>query len=238
MDDRLESQPKAQLLHLSVQDRLKEYIAANKLGCGDPLPPEGELARRLGVSRNSVREAVKGLESLGVIESRRGIGVFVAEFSFGPLLDHLPYGFNSSLRDVTELMEVRKTLEVALIGRVLDIVPPERLQELDGVLEAMRAKAEQGQGFPEADEIFHSTLFACLGNRILDRLIAVFWQAFHKATRFFDMQNQDPMKTYRDHVEIVAALRARDADRARRALETHYQGIGTVLALNAQPKTP
>jgi len=234
MSDRL-ALPKAQLLHLSVQDRLKDYIAANELGCGDPLPPEGELAKRLGVSRTSVREAVKGLESVGVVESRRGIGVFVAEFSFGPLLDHLPYGFNGSLRDVAELMEVRKTLEVALIERVLDIIPTERLVELDGVLEAMHARAEQGEGFPEADEIFHSRLFACLENRILDRLIAVFWQAFHKATRFFDMQNQDPMTTYRDHVEIVAAVRAGDAPRARLALETHYHGIGTLIALNTKP---
>lgn len=225
--------PPKTLLHHSVQDRLKDYIATNRLICGNPLPPEAELARRLGVSRNSVREAVKGLESLGIVETRRGIGVFVAEFSFGPLLDHLPYGFNGSLRDVAELLEVRKTLEVALIERVLDIIPQDRLAALDHALEAMREKAERNEGFPEADEQFHTELFACLGNRILDRLIVVFWQAFHKATRFFDMQNQNPMSTYNDHLEIVAAIRARDAARARKALESHYRGIATLLELNA-----
>ncbi|SUW30856.1 GntR family transcriptional regulator [Brucella abortus] len=68
---------RAPLLHVSVQESLRAYIEDNGLQAGAPLPPEGELAARLGVSRNSVREAIKALESVGVLESRRGIGVFV-----------------------------------------------------------------------------------------------------------------------------------------------------------------
>ncbi|TIT84305.1 MAG: FadR family transcriptional regulator, partial [Mesorhizobium sp.] len=80
------------LLHVTVQESLRNYIEANRLKAGDALPPETFLAQQLGVGRNSVREAIKALESIGILETRRGIGVFVKEFSFKPLLDNLAYG--------------------------------------------------------------------------------------------------------------------------------------------------
>src|SRR5690606_27853305 len=70
------------LLHVTVQESLKQYIEDNRLKAGDPLPPETFLAQQLGVGRNSMREAIKALESLGIVETRRGVGVFVKEFSF------------------------------------------------------------------------------------------------------------------------------------------------------------
>lgn len=224
------------LLH-SVQERLKEFISSNQLNGGDPLPPEGELARQLGVSRNSIREAIKGLESVGVVETKRGVGVFVSEFSFGPLLDHLPYGLRGDLRDVEEFLAVRKALEVTMIEEVVRLIGGETIDELDRILDAMKAKAEKGAGFPAEDERFHHLLFACLGNRVLDRLISVFWQAFHKATSFFDMNNHDPMETYRDHAAIVAALKRRDATRAKEAMALHYRGIAAVISSNKNQAT-
>ena len=88
------------LLHVTVQESLRDYIESNGLKAGDPLPPETFLAQQLGVGRNSVREAIKALESLGILETRRGVGVFVKEFSFQPLLDNLAYGLGDSLRDI------------------------------------------------------------------------------------------------------------------------------------------
>ena len=83
-------------LHVSVRESLRRHIDENRLEAGDPLPPEGDLAQQLGVSRNSVREAIKALESLGVLEMRRGVGVFVKAFSFEPLLENLTYGLGRS----------------------------------------------------------------------------------------------------------------------------------------------
>src|SRR3954452_3320771 len=107
------------LLHVSVQESLKAFIADNGLSGGDPFPAEGDLARSLGVSRNSVREAIKALESLGMLETRRGIGVFVREFSLDALIDNLPYGLGRSLRDIAEIIEIRKTLETAMISQAI-----------------------------------------------------------------------------------------------------------------------
>ena len=109
---------RAPLLHHSVQEALKEYVVENGFKPGDALPAEAELARQLGVSRTSVREAVKALETIGILESRRGSGVYVGAFSFDPLLESLPYGLMIDTRAVHELLDLRCTLEVALAARI------------------------------------------------------------------------------------------------------------------------
>ncbi len=70
-----------QFLYQAVQDEVKAYILEQSLMPGDALPPETELAEQLGVSRNSVREAIKSLETLGIVEARTGAGLFVRNFS-------------------------------------------------------------------------------------------------------------------------------------------------------------
>lgn len=218
------------LLHVSVQDSLKRYIAENALTSGDMLPAEAMLARNLGVSRNSVREAVKALESLGMLETRRGIGVFVRAFSLDALIDNLPYALGQSLRDIEEIIEIRKTLEVAMVERAIERIAPTDIAALRAVLDAMRHKAERGESFAEADQEFHRQLFRGLGNRMLSRMIEVFWLAFRRAAELIDTENRDPMATYRDHEAIVDAVERRDAALARERLALHYQGISTLIA--------
>jgi len=218
------------LLHVSVQDSLKQFIGDNGLVGGDALPPESVLARELGVGRNSVREAIKALESVGVLETRRGIGVFVRDFSFDPLLEHLPYGLGRELRDVEDVLEIRRTLELGLIEKAVAAIGPEDLAALRAVLDGMRTKAERGESFAAEDQQFHGLLFHALGNRVLIRLLEIFWQAFHKASGFFDLDNPDPVATWRDHEALFEAVAARDPARARERLEAHYRGITRVLS--------
>lgn len=222
--------PRPPLLHVSVQESLKRFVAENGLKGGDALPAEGDLAKRLGVSRTSVREAVKALESLGMVETRRGIGVFVRDFSLDALIDNLPYGLGRSLRDIAEIIEIRKTLETAMIGEAIARMPAEDLAELRAITAAMRRRAERGESFAAEDQRFHSVLFRCLDNRMLIRLIEVFWLAFHRAADFFDTDNPDPMGTWRDHDAITRAVANRDVEAARERLALHYRGIGAVIA--------
>ncbi len=218
------------LLHVSVQESLKRFITDNALQGGDPLPAEGDLARSLGVGRNSVREAIKALESLGMLETRRGIGVFVRDFSLDALIDNLPYGLGRSLRDIEEIIEIRRTLETAMIGPAIERMPPEDLAELREITGAMRRRAVKGESFAAEDQRFHAVLFRCLDNRMLIRLIEVFWLAFDRAADFFNTENPDPIQTWRDHDAIVAAVAARDVEQARERLAIHYRGIASVLA--------
>jgi DNA-binding FadR family transcriptional regulator len=220
------------LLHVSVQESLRKYIETNSLKAGDPLPPETFLAQQLGVGRNSVREAIKALESIGILETRRGIGVFVKEFSFKPLLDNLASGLQDSLRDVEELREIRRVLETGLIAKTIEMISAEDIGELRRLTESMRQRAERNESFAKEDQQFHQMLFRCQSNHMLSALIDIFWVAFNKASNFTNLDNPTPLDTWRDHHEIVEAIAAKDVDLARRRLDDHYRGIQQVIAKN------
>jgi DNA-binding FadR family transcriptional regulator len=229
---------RAPLLHITVQDSLKQYIEDNQLKAGDPLPPETFLAQQLGVGRNSMREAIKALESLGILETRRGIGVFVKEFSFKPLLDNLAYGLQDSLRDVEELREIRRVLETGLIGKTIEMIGEADLAALRDVTARMKVRAERQESFAEEDQRFHQLLFRCQNNHMLSALIDIFWTAFNKASNFNDLDNPEPLDTWRDHHEIVEAVARKDVEQARKRLDDHYRGIQQVIARNRkEPST-
>jgi DNA-binding FadR family transcriptional regulator len=212
-------------LFRSVQDIIKNYILENNLSAGAPLPPETKLARQLGVSRSSVREAVKALESLGILETRRGSGLFVQDFSFEPLLENLPYGLLFDLHQLADLLVIRRVLEIGMIEAALAVITPEQLTQLQLLTKQMLLKAEQGQTFPAEDREFHATLFASLQNQMLLKLLDTFWLTFHKAAQLTDLQDHDPMRTYRDHVAILEAVVAGEVAQVRRALDQHYLSL-------------
>ncbi len=213
------------LIFQSVQDAIKAHIVDNGIKAGDTLPPETELARQLGVSRNSVREAVKALESTGVLESRRGSGVFVKAFSFEPLLNNLPYGLMGDVQDVSDLLELRQILELAKINSAIASILPEQLSGLEEVLEQMHLRAKDHKSFPKEDRMFHHLLFKSLGNHMLLKLLDVFWLAVSKASQHINLTDPNPLRTYQDHVSIFTAVKAGDALQARKALDQHYDGI-------------
>jgi DNA-binding FadR family transcriptional regulator len=226
----IRSLERPQRLHLSAQESLRAYILDNDLKAGDPLPPEATLARQLGIGRNSMREAIKALESVGVLETRRGIGIFVKAFSFQPLLDNLAYGLQDSLRDVDELRDIRRVLETGLIDRTIALIGAADIAALRDVTERMRQRAERNESFAAEDQEFHQLLFRCQNNKMLSALIDIFWSAFYKASGFADLHNPAPLDTWRDHAVIVDAIAARDVAAARQRLEAHYSGIQQLVA--------
>ncbi len=219
-------------LHVSVQENVKAYIEDNKLSAGDALPPEGVLAQQLGVSRNSAREALRALESVGILETKRGIGVFVKQFSFDPLLDHLVYGLRGTVRELDELCEIRRVLENALIEKTIDLISDDDLDALRSVTKRMKERAERGENFREEDQEFHQLLFRCHSSGMLLKLLDVFWLAFNKTAECIDVNNPRPMTTWQDHHNIVEAIAARDVEKARERLDHHYHGILRIIQEN------
>ncbi|MCZ7573752.1 MAG: FadR family transcriptional regulator [Ardenticatenaceae bacterium] len=214
------------LLSEAVQDEIKSYIIQHALKPGDTLPPETELAHQLGVSRTSVREAVKSLEALGILKARSGTGVFVRDFTFDPILDNLPYGMLFGLKEVANILEVRFHLEYGMVERVVESTMPAQLKKLNLVLEQMREAAERGSYSADEDRMFHQILYENVDNLILSRIVDIFWVVFHQAQEHASIPGPvDPMDTYRRHVDIVDALQDRDVDAMRAAMVRHYQGI-------------
>ncbi|UCH24655.1 MAG: FadR family transcriptional regulator [Trueperaceae bacterium] len=202
---------------------MKTYILNNNLRPGDPLPSEAELSRRLDVSRNSVREAVKVLESQGVIEIRRGTGLFVHQFSFGSLLERMQYGVLFDLADLIELIEVRRVLEHGVIEVGLPEMTQTQAERLGEVVAQMRARQERGEIFLEEDRTFHNLLFESLGNRTLLELIDSFWLTYSKAAESRgDLTHPDLSHIVDNHQVILDAILTRDKQGAHEAVDHHY----------------
>lgn len=207
-----------------------QLILDRGLRSGDPLPTESELMEDLGVSRNSVREALKGLQALDIVEVRHGYGTYVGQLSLTPLADGLTFrtlqDSVSDVRALSEILEVREVLEAGLIRRVATIIPDEDIAALDVVVRRMDARARAGESFADDDREFHEILYRALGNALVPQLLGVFWNVFDRVSRIRGWNHDpSPIGTVRRHRAIVTALRRRDVDEAEEALAKHFRSI-------------
>jgi DNA-binding FadR family transcriptional regulator len=212
-------------LYRRAQAQLKDYIAAHGLRAGDALPSEAQLAAEFGMSRASMREAVKGLETLGILRTRHGGRVCVAEFSFAPILENLPYSFQFGPKDLRNLLELRESLEEGLIPKALRAARPADLRELDILAAAMGEPAVDEEAFERLDRAFHRRLFATLDNPLVPQMIDLFWDIFHRLSHDWERPVPDTRHTAGLHVAIVDALRDGDEQDSVRAMTEHFADV-------------
>ncbi|MGW1088837.1 FadR/GntR family transcriptional regulator [Streptomyces sp. NPDC002596] len=216
-----------------IERQVKELILERRLGPGDALPTEAELMEMFGVGRVSVREALKALQAVNVVEVRRGFGMFVGSLSLSPFAEAL--AFRAAVRHrrgepgLAELMKVREALEAGLVGAVTAGMPEEDLAVLHGLVAKMEAEARTGRVARPTDRAFHLALYSSLDNHLLSEVLDAFWAAMDRVREDLDDGHQDPGVTCAQHREIVAAVAAADGERAVRAMRTHFDGIRTRL---------
>lgn len=214
---------KPKTLQLFVQDSIRDYIFENQLQPGDSLPPEGQLAEQLQVGRSSVREAVKALELAGIVESRRGSGLFVGSFSLDPLLDSLPYNLVSDLHQLNEILDIRRVLEMGMIKDAIEKQTEDQIGKLENNVEKMKSLADENKKFPAEDRKFHQILFENLHNKTLLKLLDVFWLTFNRYSKYVDRESVSAQILYERHLAILNAVKNKDVESAQTALSNHYQ---------------
>lgn len=212
-------------LNEAVRHHVKQYILNNGLHPGDPLPPETQLAQELGVGRSSVREAIKALQSLGIVEVRRGNGLYVREYNFDPILEAIGYGMRFDMTMLSELAQIRFLLERAAIEDAVEQISPEELQRLEEVMEAWRQRIQTGEMWSDLDEQFHRILYSALNNRTLISLIEVFWIAFENLDDPIIQTVKPAAQELEHHQAILEAVKARDVALARQRLMQHFEHL-------------
>ena len=219
----------AQVRLRALQADIMELILSRDLDAGDPMPTESELCEVLGVGRNTLRESLKVLQALGVIEIRHGFGMFVAPSNFDALADGLTFRGRLSLRhdglEALQLVDIRQALEAGLMGACIAVVSKEHLVLIEAAVVKMEELAERGEGFAEADAEFHRLLFEPLGNDLLMNLMSVFWKVYRKIHLQLGTGGTDLMHTASEHRSIYEAVAARDTAKAAELLNSHFAGI-------------
>ncbi|RMI37985.1 FadR/GntR family transcriptional regulator [Streptomyces triticirhizae] len=222
-----------------VQGQIRELILTRRLAPGDPLPTESELMSLFEVSRNSVREALKALQAVNIVDIRHGFGTYVGSLSLDSFVDGMV--FRAAVRhrrgeaSLAELLEVREALEAGLIGSVAGDIPEEDLGRLRGLVATMEREADEtGRISAETDRAFHLALYRSLGNHLLSEVLDAFWAAFHRVREDLREERQDARVTRERHQDILAALEAGDTARAVTAMRDHFAGIRQVLRRSAE----
>ncbi|MFI8186417.1 FadR/GntR family transcriptional regulator [Actinacidiphila glaucinigra] len=202
----------------TLQDRIIELIHEQRLAPGATLPTEPQLMDLLGAGRNSVREAVRALQALGIVEIRHGTGTFVGQAPLRMLMPSLTFHLRSRVRALADLVAVRELLEVGLIGEVAGTLPPQRLDELDELAARMVDD-------PDADRAFHSLLYSSCGNELVLQLVDLFWAAYHEAGTSLAPADGPVERAVANHRAVVGALRTGDAGAARAAMRRHFADV-------------
>ena len=210
----------------TLQQRIVAMILERGLEPGAPMPTEPRLMDIFDAGRNTVREAVRGLQALGIVEVRHGYGTFVGSAPLEVLTPSLAFWARSrpggGIRALRELVEVRELIETGLIGRVAeDDVGPDRLAALDDLAVALEHD-------PEADRAFHARLYESAGNELVLRLIGLFWDVYRELAPLLDPP--DLREIVADHRGIVDALRARDPAAAQEAMRRHFRDVKSRIA--------
>src|SRR4051812_9440811 len=226
---------RTETIYRAAQERIKQYIIAHGLKPGDPIPTEATLARDLGISRNSLREALKGLGAAGVVETRHGLGTYVGQASLAPLIDGMAFNLVQNIsrdtRTLREMLQLREILELELVCHVTGMHAPEQLARLDACVAQMEADAPLGIMDPLVDRAFHDALYEPLDNRVVTLILHAFWDV--QEAVILQLPGAPPASAMnaRWHRNILEAVRRGDAPAAAAAMREQFSGVHQRLNL-------
>jgi DNA-binding FadR family transcriptional regulator len=228
--------PTPQIIHRPalnevIRDYIKQYILDNRLSAGDQLPPETQLVDQLGVGRSSIREAIKALQSLGMVEVRHGEGLYVREYNFDPVLETIGFAMQFNPKTLSELAQVRFYLEGGIIEDVVKTISEADINKLEKIMEVWRERLTKGGPFSDLDEEFHRTLYDIVDNQTLIKLLEVFWIAFENLDTKLGHDEQPIDLDYEQHKSILDAVKMRDAQLAHTRLMQHFKHLQDRIAL-------
>ena len=231
---RIEPAPR-EPLGSEIARRLLDYLLSGAVPPGGRIPSERQLAESLGVNRPAVREAIRVLGFLGLLEVRQGSGTYFR----GPDQELLLRLFEWTLLfgdgKARDLLETRADLEIIASGRAAERRSEDDMAALGALLERMRVSDRAG--FPDADLAFHAKIAELAGNVVLEDMLA----SIRAVIRGWVERNIAAAGTtsiaYRDHVPIYRAVAAGDPEGARTAMAAHMRAaIRRLLAQDGRPR--
>ncbi|MFC0557917.1 FadR/GntR family transcriptional regulator [Halalkalibacter alkalisediminis] len=213
-------QPK---VYIEVIKQINNIINEDQLRSGDKLPSERELSDRLDVGRSSVREALRALELLDLIETRRGEGTYMKPFGSYRLVEILLSFLLKDENDRKDLTETRRIVELEALKLACDRISDESIMKLDQLLNRAKEEWSHGDLPVEEDYLFHKTIVKACGNRLLLNLWISLVE-YNKVAIERSLQREGRMSaSLKEHEEIYQALKNRDRDQATLAMRRHLE---------------
>ncbi len=209
-------------LYIQAYREIRGYIVKNGLRTGDFLPTEQTFCESLGVSRNVLREAIKSMELMGMVQACPGRGTMVKEFNLDFIFQNVLFFNIGEQEDKTihEMFGIRKMLELAYMRQAFHALNGEDIKAMRTCTDTIRAKWQRKEFFSEDDRAFHMALFRPLDNGVLNSLMEAIWAVDDG----FQLEQKQPHldNTISKHEAIVDALEAHDFPAFARAMDAHF----------------
>ena len=229
-------------LYLKVADFIQDLILSQQLHPGDKLPPERELAERMGLSRTVVREAIKALQERGLVDVVPGSGTFVSTKE--AVTERLGYSLNlvfqMESKSIKHLQEVREALEVDIAELAAKRAAPEHLEQMQVAVEKMDRSLDSPEDYVNADLHFHLVLAQATGNPLFIALVNSVIDLLREARLFIFESPGAPSRGQKWHKEILRCIQQKDSECARKAMAQHlsqaYEDLKTGMELAGKKK--
>ena len=217
-------------LTMQVVEHVRELVARGELKPGDRLPPERELARKLKISRSSLRAGIGFLAAMGVLKSRHGAGTFVS--SGPPALDSSSLTVLGALHGFLpwQMFEARLVLEANVAALAAERATGEHIAELAEEVAEMYATMDDPHQYFIHDVRFHRTIARAAGNPILGALMETITANLYEARSVTVGNAADLKESAEMHREIYRAIRSRNPVQAKATMEQHLKMARTAQA--------
>jgi GntR family transcriptional regulator, transcriptional repressor for pyruvate dehydrogenase complex len=202
-----------------------ERLILKKLQPGDKLPSERDLAEILAVSRSSIRDAIRSLELMGMVEPRQGAGTIVREISSDSLVNPLANARKRKEEMVGELLDFRKMLEPPLAARAALRVSPAEIVEMQEILDRQEEKLSRGESTIAEDTEFHYAIALASGNSVVRKVLDTLMDLLRDSRERSLQVDGRPKKSLAGHRRILAAIKRRDANAAKAAMRRHIDDV-------------
>ncbi len=218
-----------------IANRLLELIRAQELRPGDKLPAERNLAALMQVSRPVLREALRALAIMKVVEIRQGAGTYITALEPQQLVSHLDFVFSKDTVALAQVIETRRVVELGNVRLAATRISPEGLARLDVLLAELRDSLDDADRFSTTDIAFHDVISGAAGNFLLAQFMSII-NTLGKVSRERTGASRAVREhALRDHRRVVAALRAGDPDAAASAMGEHLDHVEEALNSVAAP---
>lgn len=219
-------------LYEIVAAELRRYIQESGLAPGDRLPPERILCERLAVSRGALREGLRALQVLGMVDIRHGSGIYVGA-AFGSALPPLPTTMSIDRKELRDFFAVRETLELMALRLAAERIRPGEIDQLASLVERSRAAIAADESPVESDIEFHRTIFRASDNGVLCRLLEAIRAPLRGCGDTLwhqDPSHQAARQTLLRHQRVVEALRRGDSRVALAEMQHHLRESAQLTA--------
>lgn len=208
-----------------IVTKIKEMIEKGKLTSGDQLPVERELAEIFRVSRSSVREALRSLESQGFLESRQGDGTYIASNPVESLVRPLATVIFSEKDEQMELLEMRRLIEPQIAYFAAERATEKEIDMMEKTLELQEREVAKGEFGMDVDKKFHYIMAKATKNKIILRVMDNIMDLLSETRdRYLQVEGR-PLKSVGRHRKILGAIKARDRSRAQALMLEHLEDI-------------